>query len=197
MNRVFRHRVAYFVVVFCLLTISLVALYLNSWDKGLFASLVLLLLIPGRIQGLLLRELFTGRHELDRGNPQKARMCFDKLRVQVHRQPWRKYALWLSWSMYTPNLEAMLINNIATTYLAQGQNEEAEKNWKAALELDPLYPLPFANLAVVAALRGDVELSQMMLHSASELGYTGEALDKVAHQAQSILARVEAHGPSM
>lgn len=124
-------------------------------------------------------------------------MCFDKLRVQVHRQPWRKYALWLSWSMYTPNLEAMLINNIATAYLAQGQNEEAEKNWKAALELDPLYPLPFANLAVVAALRGDVELSQMMLHSASELGYTGEALDKVAHQAQSILARVEAHGPSM
>src|SRR3546814_12785938 len=73
----------------------------------LFLSLALaivLLLIPGRVQGLILRPLFRGQRCLSHGNAGDAAEEFVNLIALLDRQPWRGWALWLGWSPYTPKI---------------------------------------------------------------------------------------------
>jgi len=159
------------------------------------ATIVLILLIPGRVQGLLLRDLFRGRRDLDRNDAESALTHFNSFLSTIKAQPWRKPALWLSWSLYTPNLEAMTRNNIGSAQLTLGDLASAEEAWNAALVLDPLYPLPHANLALVAATRDDKVATRRHLDAARALGYKGAGFDRFVHKTQSILAMVESQGP--
>jgi hypothetical protein len=160
------------------------------------ATLIVVLLLPGRIQGLLFRDLFRGRRHLDRNDAASALRHLNSFLVTIRSQPWRKPALWLSWSIYTPSVEAMAHNNIGTAFLALGDAAAAEAAWHAALDLDSQYPIPHANLALVAAARNDPAAASHHLDMARRLGYSGAAFDRFAHKTQSILAAVESHGPS-
>jgi tetratricopeptide (TPR) repeat protein len=152
------------------------------------------MLVPGRIQGVYYRDLFNGRRLFDRGNVAGARACFGRFLAQLRRRPWIRRLLWLSWSLYTPSVEAMTWNNIACCELQQGRLSEARKSLETALTLDPLYPLPHFNLAVVYELEADRAAAERELEKANELGYAGGTLDAVARRAQSILAIVESRG---
>jgi hypothetical protein len=144
----------------------------------------------------LFRELFRGRRELDRNNPEVALGHFSSFLNTINAQPWRKAALWLSWSIYTPNVEAMTQNNIGAAQLNLGNLTPAEAALNAALALDPQYPLPHANLALLAALRADSNAVEHHLEAARRLGYRGAGLDRFVSRSQSILAAVESHGPA-
>lgn len=154
------------------------------------------LLIPGRVQGLLFRELFRGRRDLDRDDAASALNHLSSFLETIRSQPWRRPALWLSWSFYTPNVEAMAQNNIGAAYLALGNAGAAEVAWHAALRLDSQYPIPHANLALVAAARNDPVAASRHLDAAHKLGYSGAGLDRYVHKVQSTLAAVESHGPA-
>jgi hypothetical protein len=158
--------------------------------------LIAVLLVPGRIQGLLFRDLFRGRHDLDRNDAASALKHLESFLHTVREQPWRRLALWLSWSIYTPSLEAMAQNNVGAAHLALGDIAAAEGAWRTALELDSQYPLPHANLALVAAAHNDSGAVDKHLATARKLGFRGEGLDRFVRKAQSILATVESHGPT-
>src|SRR3546814_13684391 len=61
------------------------------------AVAIVLLLIPGRVQGLILRPLFRGQRCLSHGNAGDAAEEFVNLIALLDRQPWRGWALWLGW----------------------------------------------------------------------------------------------------
>jgi tetratricopeptide (TPR) repeat protein len=158
---------------------------------------VVLLLLPGRLQGLFYRPLFRGQRALARNSPAEALTYFRQFLESIERQPWRKWALWLSWSIYTPSATAMGLNNVGAAYAAIGEIGDAEVAWRHALAVDPLYAIPHANLAAAAASRGEADVAADLLATAARLGYSGGALDRATQRVQQLLARVESHGPSM
>ncbi|NOK63797.1 MAG: hypothetical protein GFH27_549283n29 [Chloroflexi bacterium AL-W] len=197
MTRVTRYKTSYIIVIICLIVLCLGLLYFSGWNVWVTVGLIFALLIPGRVQGLLFRDLFRGRRALDQHHPAEALEHWERFLKTIQSQPWRKPALWLSWSVYTPSVEAMVLNNIGTAHLILDNREQAIATWHAALELDPRYPLPYTNLAVVSASEGDSSTAENLLASAKQLGYSGNAFDQVVQKVQHLLANVESHGPSI
>lgn len=163
----------------------------------LAAALFLVLLIPGRIQGILYRDLYRGRRALDQENPAEALLYLERFRGTLRAQPWRKAALWLGWSVYTPSVEAMVFNDIGSSHLALEVPDHAVSAWRTSLELDPLYPIPHANLALVAAAGGERAVAESLLDIAKSIGYSSDALDQTLQKMQRVLARLESRGLSV
>jgi tetratricopeptide (TPR) repeat protein len=195
LSRVTRYRIGYAIALLALAGCVITFSRLVEPEPWLVATIVLVLLVPGRIQGLLFRDLFRGRRDLDRNDAESALIHLNSFLTTIRAQPWRKPALWLSWSFYTPNVEAMTRNNIGSAQLRLGDLASAEEAWNAALVLDPSYPLPHANLALVAAARDDKVAMARHLETARTLGYRGAGFDRFVHKTQSILAAVESQGP--
>ena len=55
---------------------------------------VLVLLIPGRVQGLVFREHYRGRRLLAAGQPEAALLCFERFLAQIREKPWQKKFIW-------------------------------------------------------------------------------------------------------
>lgn len=154
------------------------------------------LLLPGRIQGRYFRELLQGRLLLSSGQPAAALDHFQRFLLLLRTEPWRKRLFWLSFSVYTPNAEAMTLNNIGAAHLGFGNLAEAESALGEALALDPLYPLPYFNCAVLAMIRGEKAEAVKLLNDSARLGYSGGSIDTLIQRAQSVLAQIEGRGAS-
>jgi hypothetical protein len=115
----------------------------------------------------------------------------ERFLADVRARPWLKPMIWLSWSIYTPKVEAMTLNNIGAANLALGHLEESERAISEALALDREYPLPHFNMAVLHELRGNRILAEQSLAESKRLGYFGGTIDSIVKRAQSLLARVE------
>jgi hypothetical protein len=196
LSRVTRYKIGYIMALALVGGVVFTAARASDSEPWVVFTIVLVLLLPGRIQGLLFRDLFRGRRDLDRNSSESALGHFNSFLTTIRAQPWRKPALWLSWSIYTPNVEAMAQNNIGAAQLNLGNLDSAQAALNAALALDSQYPLPHANLALVAALRGDPSTAEHHLEAARKLGYRGAGLDRFVSKTQSVLAAVESHGPA-
>lgn len=151
MKRVGRYRAGYVAVLLCGALSVLGLSWLLDCNPVATVLLVVVLLIPGRIRRLLFLDLFRGRREVDAGNPSVALRHLQQFLTSLQRRPWRRQALWLSWPICTPSAGAMALNNVGAAHLAFGSTEEARRAWREALAIDPLYPLPYANLALAAS----------------------------------------------
>lgn len=163
----------------------------SGFNPWVLVTVFVLLLVPGRIQGRYFRELLQGRRLLSAGQPAAALDRFQHYLRLLRAEPWRQRLFWLAWSVYTPSAEAMTLNNIGAAHLGLGNLSEAEAAFQAALALDPLYPLPHYNNAVLAMMRDEKAEAARSLQEAGRLGYSGGSIDAVIRQAQSLLAHVE------
>ncbi len=85
----------------------------------------------------------------------------------------------------------MAKNNLGVCHLELGEFDCAKRFFKEDLVLDPLYPLPHYNLAILEMCREDKDECLAHLAEAARLGYTGGTLDKLAQRSKSIYARME------
>jgi tetratricopeptide (TPR) repeat protein len=166
------------------------AIFLMKGGAIALVGATLLVLIPGRIQGFYYRDFFTGRRLLDGGKFAEAIPYLERFLESIRQHPQRELLLWLSWSVYTPSVVAMALNNIGVARLNLGDVDIAESNFLRALKRDPLYPLPHFNLAIVWELRGDRNNSLKAISKAHQLGYTGGTIDVIINKSQSLLARM-------
>ncbi|MBB4727917.1 tetratricopeptide (TPR) repeat protein [Xanthomonas arboricola] len=197
MSRIARYRIGYLLVLGALSALTYTVVRAAGGSSAALLAVGLLLLMPGRLQGLLLRPLFRGQRALAEGKPEEAAVQFNHQLTQLQAQPWRRLALWLGWSTYTPSLAAMVTNNLGVAHAARGELEQAQAAWKHALALDHLYPVPYANLATAAAARGASDEGHSLLCQARKLGYGGGPLDQATHRMQQLLAAVESRGPAL
>lgn len=197
MSRVTRYRTGYLLVLGALSALTYTVVRVAGGSSAALLTVGLILLTPGRLQGLLLRPLFRGRRALAEGKPEEAVVQFHHQLTQLQAQPWRRLALWLGWSTYTPSLAAMVTNNLGVAHAALGEVEQAQAAWKHALALDHLYPVPYANLAAESAARGASDEAHSLLCQARKLGYSGGPLDQATHRVQQLLAAVESRGPAL
>ena len=105
--------------------------------------------------------------------------------------------MWLWLPIYTVSPSAMAMNNLGACYLLLGEAEEATQWLDRALALDPLYPLPYFNRAVMHEMAGRRQQATADFEISRDLGYSAGKLDAVIHKSQSILARLEGRDSSV
>lgn len=158
--------------------------------RGIAAALVLLLL-PGRVQGYFYRDFFRGRRLLEEGRLLECIPHFERFIAAVRARPWLKRLLWLQFAVYTTDIEAMALNNLGSAYVELGDPESAERYLDQALRIDGRYPVALYNLSLVAALRGDRATAERLIKEAADLGYSRGGIDALLQRAGAQLARIE------
>lgn len=194
MSRTAKLKLGY-VGVFLVLSFIAGALVFGSQNPQRAAVfLALALLIPGRLQGWMWRDLFRGRRLHDEGRSEEALRHFNAFQEQLQRRPGLKRAIWLGWAVYTRDVEAMTQNNIGAAHLDQGRLDAATGHFATALRLDPQYAIPYFNLGVIAYVRGQRDDALRSAEKAATLGFTGSSSDRVIEESARLLARIEGRG---
>ena len=124
------------------IAVAILILVAYSQSPWTLAVIVAACLVPGRVQGFYYRDLFSGRRLLDGGRPGEALACFERFLATLRAAPWRKHLLWLQFSVYTIDAEAMTLNNIGAAQIDLGRLDEAERSLEAAIAIDPAVSAP-------------------------------------------------------
>lgn len=183
-------------VVFALLLVAVVVLGYRFDPERPWLGLLLfgvLLLVPGRLQGLFYRSFFQAAKIQRAGQPDEALVLYQEFLDEVRAHRWMKPLLWLAWTVYTTDVAAMTLNNMGACHLVMGELEAAEEATREALKLDPLYPLPYVTLATLALLNDDQAAAEEHVAKAAELGYGGTSVDVLVQRSQTLLAHIEGH----
>jgi tetratricopeptide (TPR) repeat protein len=167
--------------------------YLWAATAGLVA-LAVGLLVPGRIGGHYLRNLFLGRKLFDRHRFDESVGASNAFLADLRRQPWRRHFIYLQYAFYSWDVEAMARNNLGAARMELGNLEQAERDLQDALRRDPDYPLAYFNLGIIAHARGDADEGERLISAASERGYTGGPIDKAIERVAAAYARFQARG---
>ncbi len=125
------------------------------------------------------------------GRSDEAEKAFHKFLADIQERPWIKKLIFLSWGMFTPDIEAMTWNNLGVISMEQGRLEEAKEALEKVVLMDPECPLPYNNLAIIAAAKGDETEAKALFEKSQKLGYTRSSFDQMIHHSGELLARVE------
>lgn len=189
MSRTARAKLAYLTVLLGLLGLVILLVQASGPTLGTGALLAAVLLVPGRVHAVLLRDLFRGRRALERGQPEAARAHLERFLAELPHHPVRRHATWLAGWVYTPSAEAMARNHLAAALLELGQRDEADAELQRALDVDPLYPLPWVQRAVLARADGREADARRAWATARRLGYTATPFGAVVARARELVPR--------
>lgn len=92
---------------------------------------------------------------------------------------WKRAIAALAVGLYTSNALAASRNTLGAVRLEQGKLDDASTHFKAALEHDASYAVPWGNLAVLAAMRGDAVAAEEARAKAAALGFKPKILAAV------------------
>jgi tetratricopeptide (TPR) repeat protein len=193
MNRTTKLKILYIVAQVAIVGVSLWTIWASEKHPLVIAGVVVALLIPGRICGHYWRDFFRGRNLMTHERFAEAEPLFVAFLAKVDEKPWLKKLINLSWGMYTRDVEVMTLNNLGAIKIGQGHFQEAKEFLDRAIAMDGLAPLPYYNLALIAAVDGKKDLAEELFRHSRERGFTGSSVDELIRQASELLARVEGH----
>lgn len=96
-------------------------------------------------------------------------------------EAWRKRLAGFAVGLYTTHAIAASRNTLGAVRLEQGRLDDAATHFDAAIALDALYAMPWANRAVLAAMKGDKVAAMEAKDKARALGFGSKTLDAVVH----------------
>lgn len=186
---------SYLLLVAAVLTVTLAAVhfYLQAYpgNYNVVFLVALLLLIPGRISSAFLKDLYLSRRLLNSERYAEAIEAGERFLETVKSQPWRRKLIYLTWSLYTWNVEAMARNNIGAASMMVGNFERARQELQAALALDDGYALAYANLAAIEAAVGHDEESERLAQLARRHGYSGQRTEQLVDKVGALYAALQ------
>lgn len=116
---------------------------------------------------------------------------FSTFAENVRYRPWLKRLIWLSFGVYTTDIEAMTHNNLGACYLEKGEFTKSKTALYRALEICPTYPIPYFNLALLYGLTGERREAVRCFQEAKQLGYDLSRFDQVLNSLSQGLANIE------
>ena len=191
MKRTTQYKLRYAVTFVALAAVVVLILSLIGWTVPALIAASVVLLIPGQVQGHYYRDLFSGRRALEAGDIDASISHTEQFLAAVRERPGLKSLIWLGGVIYTADPEAMALNNLGAAHMEAGRLDAAESAFNDALRVDPLYPIPFTNLAVLSEVAGNRAEAERYLREAEECGYTGGSIDRVIQQSGALLAKIE------
>ncbi|WP_395645161.1 hypothetical protein [Terricaulis sp.] len=154
------------------------------------AALAATLLTPGLVGRFLLRDLLASRAMLATGDFAEALVAAERFLETLAHRPWVRHAIWTQAGAYTLSVEAMAWNNAGAALLELRRFDEAAGMLWRAEALDPHYPIPLINLAIIARLRDELSESEHLARQATQLGFSGGNLDAALRTVGEAYARL-------
>lgn len=191
MSRTTRRKLAYLLVLVGAVACTLWSLRASDASPAAMLLVAVLLLLPGRIQGHYYRAFFRGRRLMGAGRYAEAIPHFEQFLATIRARPRLKRLVWLSWGMYTRDIEVMTLNNLGAGLLELGRLDAAERHLRSAIGLDPESPMPWHNLGLLESRRGNAELAARAPDEARRLGFRGDVSDALVRAGGSALAKLE------
>lgn len=176
--------------LFIIMTV-LVAVYLLLTRLPPAAALALLgvLVLYASIAVVWGRDLLLARRNAKRREWAKALERFERFEKKLLRSRFHRLAIVLYPNIYSLDGVAVTRNGIGQVLLNAGDLDRAVQWLRSALQRDPYYPLPYVNLALVAARRRDDAGARRDMTRAVQLGFDPRAAQRILHRA---LAAAEA-----
>ena len=190
MNRVLRFKLLYVLAV-VFVGLLVVAIYVRTGIVSLVAAAILLI-VPGRIGGYYLGNLFRSRKLISLSRFDEAIEAGKAFLEELRRQPWRRHFIYCFFGFYTWDVEAMARNNIGAARMQLGDIEQAERDFRDALEKDPDFPIAYFNLAIIAYVRDETVRGDNLISVAAEKGYSGGSIDALISRVGEAYARLQA-----
>ncbi|GMU61995.1 MAG: hypothetical protein AMXMBFR34_37580 [Myxococcaceae bacterium] len=129
------------------------------------------------------RHLFKGRSLMGQQRWDDAALELAAFEQEQSRGGWRAALAFLFVGTYSSNGLAVARATLGAVRLEQGKLDEAEAHLRRALEADPGYAVPHANLALVAARKRDATAAQTHRARAHALGFRRKAFDAALAEA--------------
>lgn len=127
----------------------------------------------------VVRPLVRARRALAEQRYEHAAADLAAFEASLLAAPWKRALASLAVGLYTGNALAVARGTLGAVRLEQGRLDDAETHLRRALELDPGYAVPHANLAVVRAMRGDAAGAEEARQKAAALGFAPKVLAAV------------------
>ncbi len=191
MNRTSKYKLLYIIVLIGLGALAIWVTLESKKNLIVIFGIVIIFLIPGRICGVYWRDFFKGRNLMIHGRFLDAEPYFKTFLSKVRERPWLKNLIIISWGMYTRDIEVMTLNNLGTIYIEQGRFIKAKEYLNQAIAIDSEGPLPYFNLALIAAAENQNDLAIEFFRKSKEKGFTGSSFDQLIRQTGELLARIE------
>ncbi len=192
MSRTLKYKIAYPILIVAAVGIIAVVVHLLNlhWLLTLFL-LGLVLIVPGRVGGYFLKDLFLARKLIADEKPEEAIEASDRMLATLKREPWRQRFMYCFYNFYTWDARALLTNNMGACQLMMGQLDQGEKTLKAAIKLDEKNPMPYYNLAIVEHVRGNAEEGERLFSIARDYGYTASNTEQLISKVGVAYARYQ------
>ncbi|MGH6870260.1 MAG: hypothetical protein ACREHE_02035 [Rhizomicrobium sp.] len=155
------------------------------------ATVILAALIPGRILGFFWRDLLRGLRLLNAKDYAASKFHLERFLEYFRGHRWIRHLIWLGSSTYSRNPEVLALNNLGAAEIGLGQLDLARAHLNAVVALDPLCPLPFYNLGVLAGAQGDMAEQERCFMQAWRLGYRNSVIDKIVRASQNRFANTD------
>lgn len=196
MTRLARYRLGYLGALVGLGGAAVAIVAAADYSPLAILAVGLMLLAPGRLQGVLWRDFFRGTRLLREGRHAEAIAYLEGFRIRITQRPSLKRAIWLTWPGYTANADVMALTNLGAAQFGLGDLDAAERDLTTASALDPESPLPWLNLGLVRSARGDTSGAERAFVEARRHGYRGGSLDRIQQTASGLVTRLEGRGLS-
>jgi len=170
--------------LFIIMTV-MVAVYLlltrlpGEAGLALLAALVLFALVVC-IWG---RDWFIARHHTKRRRWAQAVERYERFEKKMLKARWPKLTVILYLGIYSLDGAAIARNNIGQCLLNAGDLDGSVRWLRAALQRDPLYAVPYVNLAVIAAMRHDETTARREMTRALQLGFNPNSAQRILRRA--------------
>lgn len=135
--------------------------------------------------GLILwgRDFLIARRHTKRRQWSEAARRYELFEKKLLASPWPWLTVPLYLGIYTFDGVAVARNNIAQSLISAGDLDRAERCLRSALLRDPLYPVPYINLGVIAAMRRDKKTAEREMMKAIRLGYNPAEAQRLLRRA--------------
>lgn len=173
MTRVLRNRllIAAFVLVSVLGGPRLSSAVVWSVTGVLFPLMLLALVVA--------RPFHQARSLLRKQQYEEAAVSLAEFETSIAQVPWKRTLAGAAVGLYTFSAIAAARNTLGAVRLEQGRLDDAETHFKAALQHDAGYAVPWGNLAVLAAMRGDAAAAEDARLKAAAMGFKPRVLSAV------------------
>lgn len=169
-----------FIIMSVMMAVYLIATRLPFAVVGWMLAASLVIVAALCIWG---RDLFLGRQYTRQRKWQEALKRYQRFESKLLAAPWRSLAIILYFGIYTFDGVAIARNEVAQSLIQLGDLDGAEQWLRRALQRDPMYAMPYLNLGVVAALRGDGARAAREMGKAVKLGVNAEDAHRLLRRA--------------
>lgn len=169
-----------FIIMTAMVAVYLLLTRLPGRAALALLAVFVLLLIVAAIWG---RDWFIARRHARARRWSQAIERYERFEKKLHNPVFARLSVVLYLGIYSLDGVAVARNAIGQALLNSGDYDSAVRRLRTALQSDPLYPVPYVNLAVIAAMRSDETTARREMTRALQLGFNPNTARRILSRA--------------